>query len=81
MSKPDNLPPVKRSLSLSQKTNDDLLSLCELLGINPHSYMVNELSKCIQRDSLVYKSTQDTSNQMATFIASMEELVKSQGEI
>jgi hypothetical protein len=76
----DKKPPVKRSLSLSQKTNSDLLSLADVLGINPHQYMVNELAKCIQRDLLVYKSTQDTSNQLSAFIAAMEEQVKAQDE-
>ena len=76
MSKPDNLPPVKRSLSLSQKTNTDLLALAEALGVNPHSYMVNELSKCIQRDSLTFQMKNNTENQITQLFAALTESSK-----
>jgi hypothetical protein len=61
----------KRSLSLSRKTNDDLLSLCSFLGVNPHSYMVNELAKSIQRDSMTYQMKQDTSDQLTKLFATL----------
>jgi hypothetical protein len=56
-------PKVKRGLSLSVKTNDDLLELCEHLGINAHNYIVNEISKAVQRDrlSLMMKKHQEDS--------------------
>lgn len=66
-------PKVKRGLSLSTKTNDDLLELCEHLGINPHNYIVNEVSKAVQRDRLslmVKKHQEDT---LKTFMAFMKE--------
>ena len=59
----ETTPKVKRGLSLSIKTNDDLLELCEHLGINPHNYIVNEISKAVQRDrlSLMVKKHQEDS--------------------
>jgi len=67
--------PVKRSVSLSQSTNADLIELTELLGVNAHSYMVNEVAKAVQRDLLAYKSTKDTSNQLSGFIDAMQSLM------
>lgn len=59
----ETTPKFKRGLSLSIKTNDDLLELCEHLGINPHNYIVNEISKAVQRDrlSLMVKKHQEDS--------------------
>lgn len=54
----------KRSLSLSPKTNSDLISLSEMLGVNPHSYMVNELAKAIQRDSIAFQMKKNTEDQI-----------------
>lgn len=67
--------PVKRSVSLSQSTNNDLITLTDLLGVNPHQYMVNEVAKAVQRDLLVYKSTKDTSNQLAGFIEAIQSVM------
>jgi hypothetical protein len=64
----------KRSLSLSEKTNRDLLELCELLGVNPHSYMVNELAKSIQRDSMTYQIKKSTEDQMAKMLSLLADL-------
>jgi hypothetical protein len=58
------IPPIKRSLSLSPKTNADLLALADILGVNPHSYMVNELAKSIQRDSITFQMKKDTEDQL-----------------
>ena len=55
---------IKRSMSLSDKMNDDLVALTDALGVNPHSYMINELAKSIQRDSLALKIKDDTQAQM-----------------
>ena len=67
--------PVKRSVSLSQSTNNDLVTLTDLLGVNAHSYMVNEIAKAVQRDLLVYKSTKDTSNQLSGFIEALQSVM------
>lgn len=61
-------PKIKRSLSLSQKMNSDLLALSEALGVNPHSYMINELAKSIQRDSLSLQVKKNTQEQLATLL-------------
>jgi hypothetical protein len=45
-----------RSVNLSSKLNNDLETLCEHLGINIHSYMINELAKAVQRDLLSFSS-------------------------
>lgn len=67
--------PVKRSVSLSQSTNNDLVTLTDLLGVNAHSYMVNEIAKAVQRDLLVYKSTKDTSTQLFGFIEALQSVM------
>jgi predicted DNA-binding protein len=46
----------KRSLSLSHKTNDDLEMLCEHLGVNTHSYIVNAIAKAVQQDLMTFTS-------------------------
>lgn len=72
-------PKVKRGLSLSTKTNDDLLELCEHLGINPHNYIVNEISKAVQRDRLslmVKKHQQDTLNALLGFMREQSEEIE-----
>lgn len=61
-------PPVKRSLSLSKKTNEDLLALADELGVNPHSYMVNELAKAIQRDSIAFQMKKNTDDKVDTLM-------------
>ena len=69
-------PTVKRSLTLSQKTNADLLELSEALGINPHSYLIGEVAKAIQRDRLALvaaKASQDGIDQMVRMVASAVE--------
>jgi hypothetical protein len=57
--------PVKRTVSLSHKTNEDLKLLTSALGVNAHSYMVNEIAKAIQRDSLALKIKDDTNEQIS----------------
>lgn len=74
------VPPVKRSLSLSKKTNDDLLSLAEELGVNPHSYMVNELAKAIQRDSIAFQMKKNTDDQLGKLFEILSEAQASQDD-
>lgn len=64
----------KRSLSLSQKTNDDLIALAEALGVNPHSYMVNEIAKSIQRDSIAFHMKKSTDEQLSNLVATLVSL-------
>jgi hypothetical protein len=65
------IPPIKRSLSLSPKTNADLLALADVLGVNPHSYMVNELAKSIQRDSITFQMKKNTEDQLTKLFSTL----------
>jgi predicted DNA-binding protein len=49
----------KRSISLTPELNEKLKVLCEHLGVNIHSYMINVLAKSIQKDSIEFNLTQD----------------------
>ncbi len=68
----------KRSLSLSPKTNADLLALAEVLGVNPHSYMVNELAKAIQRDSIAFQMKKNTEDQLGKLFEILAEAQEGQ---
>lgn len=68
-------PTFKRSLSLSKKMNDDLLALTSALGINAHSYMINELAKSIQRDSLSLNINSSTNNVLSDMLNTFNTLM------
>ena len=68
--------PVKRSVSLSQKTNSDLLTLTNALGVNAHSYMVNEIAKAVQRDSLALQINKNTQEQISTLFDSLASVIQ-----
>lgn len=72
--KPEHSPKYKRGLSMSEKTHNDLTELCEHLGINPHSYISNEIAKAIQRDrlSLMVKQHQDDALKLLAGLISNE---------
>ena len=70
---------VKRSMSLSKKMNDDLLALTEALGVNAHSYMINEIAKSIQRDSLtlnINTCAQDVMSSVLQMLSSQMDVEK-----
>lgn len=73
--------PVKRSVSLSHKTNEDLKLLTAALGVNAHSYMVNELAKAIQRDSLALKIKNDTQGQMELMVKMFSSVMSEKEDI
>ena len=54
----------------------DLIALTDALGVNPHSYMVNELAKCIQRDSVAFQMKTNTETMIGEFMASLAESAK-----
>jgi hypothetical protein len=60
----------KRSLSLTTKCNDDLEALCDHLGVNAHSYIVNTLAKAVQQDLMTYTSK----TAMNEMVKQMEEM-------
>lgn len=66
--KKDDSPNIKRSVSLSRKTYDDMIELCEELGVNAHSYMVNEIAKAIQRDRLSLMASKMQQESMDKFL-------------
>lgn len=49
---------VGRTIRLSSSINQRLVDLCEHLGTNPNSYLVNEIGKAISRDELAFRSHQ-----------------------
>lgn len=64
-------PTFKRSMSLSKKLNDDLVALTEALGVNAHSYMLNEIAKSVQRDSLSLQVNTGAQNVMSSLLEMM----------
>lgn len=67
---------VKRGVSISAKTNADLVELCETLGVNIHSYMVNEIAKAIQRDRLTLSLTKNQQDTMVNMEKIFEEAMR-----
>lgn len=63
---------VKRGVSMSAKTDADLQELCAALGVNIHSYMVNELAKAIQRDRLALQMNKNQQDAIASMTAIFE---------
>lgn len=61
-------PNVKKSLSLSKKLHEDLMSLTDKLGINSHSYIVNEVAKCVARDLMVFNVQNSADNQLSSLV-------------
>lgn len=68
--KPANPDSKKRTVTLSKKANEDLETLCEHLGINPHSYLMGEIVKAVQRDLMTYTSK----TAMTEMVKQMEEM-------
>lgn len=58
-------------MSLSKKLNDDLVALTEALGVNAHSYMLNEIAKSVQRDSLSLQVNTGAQNVMSSLLEMM----------
>jgi Asp-tRNA(Asn)/Glu-tRNA(Gln) amidotransferase B subunit len=56
------------------------LALTETLGVNPHSYMVNELAKAIQRDSLAFQMKKNTEDQLGKLFEMISEAQTSQDD-
>jgi hypothetical protein len=62
----------KRTLTLSMKLNNDLECLCENLGVNVHSYLVNEIAKSVQRDSITLVSKDQLSSAMNQMLSTLK---------
>ena len=63
----------KRSLSLSNKLNDDLEDLGVNLGVNVQSYVINELAKSVQRDRLSLVAKNQTESAFERMLQIMSE--------
>mgnify|MGYP000456474484 CR=1 FL=1 len=74
------VPNVKKSLSLSVKLNDDLARLTEKLGINSHSYIVNEIAKCVARDLHIFNVQEESKNNLQNFTNALEGMLKENPE-
>lgn len=61
-----------RTIRLTTDVNDRLIALCEHLGTNPNSYLVNEIGKAISRDELAFKAQKNTNAMMDSFLPMME---------
>lgn len=62
-----------RSMTLSYKLNHDLETLCEHLGVNVHSYMVNEVAKSVQRDLLSLTSKKEIESMVTQMLRLAED--------
>jgi predicted DNA-binding protein len=50
----------QRSIKLDVNLNDRLVSLCEHLGVNVNSYLLNEIGKAVARDEVSFRASQHT---------------------
>ena len=49
----------QRTLKLDSSVNDRLVALCDYLGGTVNSYLLNEIGKCIARDEVSFKASQN----------------------
>lgn len=63
-----------RSISLTIDMHERLLALCDHLGTNPNSYMVNEIGKAVSRDEMIYK----TQTKQSDFYSQITEMIQAQ---
>lgn len=73
-------PKVGRTVKLESDINDRLLSLCEHLGVNPNSYLVNKIGEAISKDEVSYIASRHVSNQNKELVKFFEALAKSAEE-
>lgn len=45
-----------RTINITWDMHERLVALCEHLGTNPNSYIVNEIGKCVSRDELIFQT-------------------------
>ena len=67
---------TRKSLGLTEKVATDLQTLCTALGINEHSYIVNELAKSIQRDSISLLARKEQQDSIAEILKLIEKSLK-----
>lgn len=52
-----------RTISITWDMHERLTLLCEHLGTNPNSYIVNEIGKAVSRDELIFKTKKNHAEQ------------------
>lgn len=65
---------VGRTVRLTADVNDRLNALCEHIGTNPNSYLVNAIGKAIAQDEIalnVKKHQAEASQQLLDFLREM----------
>lgn len=50
----DKKPKVTKTIKLEDDLNNRLNSLCEHLGVTPHSYLISKVGEAISRDEVSY---------------------------
>lgn len=61
-----------RTISLTNDMNERLLALCEHLGTNPNSYMINEIGKAVSRDEITFKAKTNQDDMMKLIMGMVE---------
>jgi hypothetical protein len=73
----DKKPKVGRTVKLESGINDRLLSLCDHLGVNPNSYLVNKIGEAISKDEVSYIASRNVTNQQNELARFLELVTKS----
>lgn len=73
----DKKPKVGRTVKLESGINDRLLSLCDHLGVNPNSYLVNKIGEAISKDEVSYMASRNITNQHNVLAEFLELATKS----
>lgn len=60
-----------RTVRLSNDIDKRLVDLCEHLGTNPNSYLINEIGKAVSRDELAFKSQQNQADIVSMMMSLM----------
>jgi|TARA_B100001059_G_C17795493_1_gene562795 hypothetical protein len=71
---------VGRTVKLESDINDRLLSLCEHLGVNPNSYLINKIGEAISKDEVSYIASRHVANQNNELAKFFELIAKSAEE-
>jgi hypothetical protein len=50
---------IGRTVKLNKSMNDRLVALCEHIGVNVNSYLLNEIGKSVSRDELAYLASKN----------------------
>lgn len=71
---------VGRTVNLDPDLNDRLISLCSHLGVNPNSYLLNEIGKAVSRDEVSFFASRHADNSSSVLKQFFEEAAKAEYE-